>query len=329
VKRILVPALLLGVVLIIGTVGYSVIEGWSFFDAFYMTVITLSTVGFREVYDLSYGGKLFTILLVIGGVATVTLLMSTFGRMIVEGEFRRVLWRQKVDKTIDKLSNHFILCGYGRVGREVAKNFTHVRAPFVVVEKEEPVIRQLDQEGLAYVLGDATVEEVLLRAGLLRAKGVVTALENDADNVYVCLTARSLCPSILIVARAADDRAAKNLKQAGADRFISPNVLGGHQIAQACLRPAVLDFITLATSRSTLDLQMEELHLKAPSELIGKSLAGTNLRSHYRVIVVAIQKPSGDMVFHPESHQVLEERDTLILLGPASSLQELVSRMDQ
>lgn len=325
-KRILTSLAFIGVVLAIGTVGYMLLEKWPVLDAMYMTVITLSTVGFGEIHDLSTAGRVFTLFIVAGGVMTVTLFLSSVGREIVEGEFKRLLWRQKVAKALEKMSGHFILCGYGRVGQAVMRCFRQAKTPFLVIENDESVARELELEGIHYILGDATVEDVLLQAGIKRAKGLVTALANDSDNVYVCLTTRSVCPEIRIVARASDDRAVKNLKQAGANRVISPNVLGGHQLAHAVLRPAVLDFISLATHRTTLDLQMEELSLTKPSQLIGKSLAESTLRSAYHVIVVAVQKPSGDMVYNPGSDYILEEGDTLVVLGPNASIQELVSR---
>ena len=323
VKRFYIPLALLGAVILVGTVGYALMEHWSILDAFYMTLLTISTVGFGEVHALDSVGKVFTILIIVGGISVLTLFIETLGRMVVAGEFRKILWRQRVEKNIQDMEGHILLCGYGKVGHEVHRELTQARIPVVIVEKEEPVARELEKEGLTFLQGDATTEETLTKAGIRRARGLVTALDNDADNVYVCLTARSLCPNLLIVARAADERAIKNLKQAGATRVTSPSVIGGMQMAQAIIRPAVVDFIHLATQSGKLDLQLEEIRLRTPSDLLGKTLRDSPLRSKYKVIVVAILKAAGTTIYNPEPDALLEEGDTLIVLGPTSSMAAL------
>lgn len=326
-RRLLLPVVLIILVLLAGTLGYTLLEGWPLLDALYMTIITLTTVGFGEVRELDTVGTVFTMFLILGGVFSVTILISSMVHLIVVGEFQRILWRQKMDKSIEKLKDHIILCGHGNVGKETRRSFEHSKTPYVVIEKEEQIVTDLLQQEIPVIHGDATVEDTLHRAGIGKARGLVTTLENDADNVYVCLTARSISPHLMIVARATDERAITNLKQAGANRIISPTLIGGHQIAQAILRPAVLEFIHLTTRRGMLDLNMEELLLKSPCDLIGKQLSNSNLRSQYRVIVVAIQKPSGEMIFNPEPGYSMTENDTLIVLGPVSSLQELKERL--
>lgn len=317
----------LGAVLMIGTLGYMAFQGWSFLDSIYMTVITVATVGFTEVHPLSPSGRIFTIFIIIGGVGALTLFLERVGRFVVEGEFQKLLWRQKVEKSIQDMRDHVVICGYGKVGREVRQEMMEARVPYVIVEKEEPVARELERENLPFIQGDATTEETLVKAGIPRARALVTALDNDADNVYVCLTARSLCPDLQIVARAADDRAIKNLTQAGATRVISPTVIGGMQMAQAILRPAVVDFIQLATRSGSLELQMEELRLKPPSPLLGKALKDSELRSRYKIIVVAILKAGGPTLYNPEPGALLEDGDTLIMLGPTDSLTALAQQM--
>jgi len=327
-KRFIVPIGVLGAILVMGSLGYMLLQGWPLLDSLYMTVITVATVGYQEVHPLTSAGRVFTIFVIIAGIGALTLFIERIGRLAVEGEFKKILWRQKVEKSIQDLKSHVIICGYGKVGREVRGELAESGTPFVIVEKEDPVARELEREGIPFIQGDATLEEILLKAGIARSRALVTALDNDADNVYVCLTARSLRPDLIIVARAADDRAIKNLSQAGATRVISPAVLGGMQMAQAILRPAVVDFILLATRSGSLELQMEELRLKAPSPLIGKTLKDSELRSKYKIIAVAILKAGGATIYNPDPGAPLDDGDTLIVLGPTDSLNALAQQMN-
>lgn len=322
-SRFILPLGLLLLLLVLGTTGYVVLENWSMLEGLYMTIITVTTVGFKEVRDLSSAGRVLTLGIIVCGVVVLALFVQQVNRLAIEWEFRNLLWRQKVDKTVKSLKDHVVLCGYGKVGREVLRECAAAKVPVVVVEKEEALIREMEGGGIPAVMGDATDEEVLRKAGVERARGVITSLDNDADNVYVCLNARALRPGLSIVARAADDRAVRNLQQAGATRVISPSAIGGTQMAHALLRPAVLDFMHLTTSGGTLDLQMDQLHLRAGAPMLGTTLRDSNLRSRYRVVVVAILKGDGRTLYNPEPDERLEEGDTLIVLAPPASLNEL------
>jgi len=313
-------------VFLVGVVGYMTIEQLNLLDAAYMTIITLSTVGYTEVHPLSSAGRIFTICFIALSMMTGAVFLAQVARFVLEGEFKGLLWRQKMLKKTETVRNHFILCGYGRVGREVCKAFDKAGIAYLIIEKDETKAQNLIREGKLVIQEDATLEETLLKAQLHSAKGLVAALDSDADNVYLCLTARSLNPKLNIVARAADDRAIKNLRQAGADKVISPTLIAGHQLAQAVLRPAVLNFIHLATYDSSLDLLIEELPVTSSSVVKGKTIASSQLKSSYHLIVVAVQKKE-KMQFNPDPDYIIEEGDILIVLGPSSSIQKLLKEL--
>jgi voltage-gated potassium channel len=314
-----VPLLLLAT----GTLGYRLIEGWSLFDALYMTAITITTVGFLEVHPLSDAGRGFTMALALGGVFT---LFYTAGELIggvVSGELRRLLGRQRMERNLQGLSAHLVVCGYGRMGRLVCREFSAQGLPFVIVDQQEEVLRDFDlPHGLALV-GDATSDEVLKRAGVERARGLVTVAASDAANLYITMSARFLNERLFIVARAENEEAEKKLRRAGASRVVSPYAIGGQRVAQAVLRPAVMDFIELATRSEHLELQIEETGILAASRLAGRTVRDSGLRRELGLIVVAIKKPDGRMLFNPDSDQAIEGGDVLITLGHRQQLDRL------
>ena len=250
----------------IGVIGYMVISGMSFIDAFYMTAITLSTVGYREVVPLTPVAQLFTVALIFSGLGVVLYGASLVAGDVIEGRLQRVFGRRRVQRQIEQLADHYVVCGFGRMGRIVCKELTAKPARFVVVEKDPDAIRHIEEEGHLYVDGDATEDAVLTQAGIARARGLVSALSRDEDNVYVVLSARQLNPDLLIVARAEDERSETKLLRAGATRVVSPYVIGGSRMAGALLRPAVLDVIDLATHHRSIELKIEELAV-APGRL--------------------------------------------------------------
>jgi voltage-gated potassium channel len=311
----------------IGVLGYMVIVGMGLMDALYMTVITLSTVGYREVQPLGAAGQIFTMVLIFGGFGIVLYSASVIAREIIEGEFQRTFGRRKVQRQIEQLSEHFIVCGFGRMGRIVCKELVAKPVPFVVIERNAEALRAVEAEQFLAVDGDATEDHILLQAGIKRARGLVSALSTDSDNVYVALTARELNPGLLIVARAEDERSERKLLHAGATRVVSPYVIGGHRMAHALLRPAVLDVIDLATHYRSIELQIEEVQIPKDGVGEGVTLQDSGIRETLGIIVIAIKKPNGEMVFNPRSDACIVEGDRLVVIGQTANLRELERRL--
>jgi len=311
----------------IGVVGYMTIVGMSFPDALYMTVITLSTVGYREVKTLGPAGQLFTVVFILAGFGIVLYSASLVARNIIEGEIQRALGRRRVQRQIATLSDHFIVCGYGRMGRIVCKELAAKPARFVVVERSREALVYAEDEHFLCLEGDATEDPVLLEAGIKRARGLVAALSTDSDNVYVVLTARELNPALLIVARAEDERSERKLLHAGATRVVSPYVIGGHRMAHSLLRPAVLDVIDLATHYSSIELQIEEIPVSTGGFADGVTLEGSSIRESLGLIVIAIKKADGGMIFNPKEDTRIAAGDRLVLMGQTANLRELERRL--
>ena len=313
----------LSLVFCLGVLGYIRVEGWSFFDSLYQVVITLSTVGFQEVYPLSRNGRILTMLLIVSGVGSFAYLVGTFTQVLVEGRLQQFLGRRRMQKLIDGLSGHVIICGYGRIGSIVAQEILAEKVPTVIIENNAEVLRLLAEQGVPYVSGDATADEVLLAAGLLRAKTLVAALSQESANVYVTLTARQLTPGIRIVARADAQGHIQRLQRAGADQVLVPHLYGGVRMAQSVLRPTVTSFLELAGRGNEIDLQMEELTVTAGSEIVDQNLIEARIRPRFNLIVIAVKKASGEMIFNPQPQSVLEAGDTMILVGRQDGLDGL------
>ena len=322
-QRPLLAVALLAAVMIGGTGGYVVIEGWSAWDAFYMTVITVTTVGYREVHPLSRAGEVFTTLLLFGGVGAALYTFTLVAASVVEGGLpTRLQWRRR-ERMLETIANHFIICGYGRIGSTVARQLAREQVPFVVIERDPQRYQAALDEGRLAIEADASGEEVLRRAGIERARGLIAVVGSDAENVYAVLSAHVLRPSLFIVGRAETEDAIKKLKQAGANRVISPYQIGAVQIAQTALRPAVVDFVELATSSENLELAIEEIPVAAGSALVNQSIFEANLRQRYGVIVVGIQRVDGTMEFNPEPDTPIRIGDKLVVLGRPHSLKRL------
>jgi voltage-gated potassium channel len=304
-----------------GTIGYSIIEQWGLFDSLYMTVITLTTVGFEEVHSLSKTGKLFTIILILLGVGAFLYALSAATRMIIEGEIREIFGRRKLGKKIEELKNHYIICGYGRMGKIICKEMKENNAPFVVVENNPEVLVSIDKDILS-LQGDSTQDNVLKEVGIEKALGLISVLSSDSDNLFVVLSARVLNPNLKIVARSSEEGAEKKLLRAGADRVISPYYIGGLRIAHTVLKPAVVDFIEFATRGGNLELQIEETDVKENSHFIDRSLDECGIRKDLGIIIVAIKRTSGEMEFNPTSASVIKRGDTLIAMGEKKNLRE-------
>jgi voltage-gated potassium channel len=306
-----------------GTLGYMLIEGWSAWDSFYMTIITVTTVGYREVHDLSRAGQVFTVILLVSGVGAALYTFTLVATVVVEGGLRKRLQRRRHTRMLDTIKDHFIICGYGRIGSIVAHQFRRQNVPYVVIERDgERLQVALDDGGLA-VEADASREDVLKRVGIERARGLIAAVGTDAENVYAVLTARVLRPDLFIVGRAETEDATLKLKRAGADRVISPYQMGAVHMAQTALRPAVVDFVELATNADNLELAIEEIAIAPISGLANQSILTANLRQRFGVIVVGIQRQDRRMEFNPDPDVSIRAGDTLVVLGRPDSLKRL------
>ena len=323
VRHLRISLLILVVVIGLGTVGYALIEGWSAFDALYMTVITLATVGFREVHDLSVQGKAFTIVMIVFGAGIIAYVVGSLLQFMVEGQMRKIMGRRKLEKEIGKLQRHYIICGYGRIGALICKELLARPVPFVVVEKDPALWEKLDEEGILYVRGDATDDDALVSAGIRRAAGLVTAVTSDTENVYITLTARGLNPDLFILARSGEEGTEKKLRRAGASKVISPYTIGASRMAQAILRPSVVDFIEIATAGRNLELQLEEIRLAGHSALVGQTLITSGVRKTLGIIIVGIKKAGGEMLFNPSAQTPFAAGDILITLGEPGAIQDL------
>jgi len=312
-----------------GTVGYVVVEGWSWWDAFYMTVITVTTVGYREVHTLSRAGEVFTSILLVLGVGTAFYAFTLGATIVVEGGLAKRLRRHRVNRMIDELDGHFILCGFGRIGSVIADEFRQQDIPFVVVERDPVRVEEALERGILVVEADASREETMKRLRIDKARGLVAAVGTDAENVYTILTARVLAPGLFIVGRAETEDAERKIRRAGADRVVSPYAIGAQQMAQTALRPAVVDFVKLATQAGNLDLAMEQIRVLAGSSLAEQTLIEANLRHRFGVIVVGIQRAGGRMEFNPAPDAVMKDSDQLVVLGRPASLRELETAAGQ
>ncbi len=306
-----------------GTVGYMAIEGWSAWDAFYMTIITVTTVGYQEVHALSRAGQLFTVVLLLSGVGAALYAFTLFATVVVEGGLPKRLLRRRHQRMLDTITDHFIVCGYGRIGSIVAQQFRRQRIPYVVIEHSAERVEVAIADGALAVEADASREEVLRRVGIDRARGLIAAVGTDAENVYAVLSARVLRPDLFIVGRAGTEDATLKLRRAGANRVISPYQIGAVQMAQTALRPAVVDFMELATSADNLELAMEQITIAARSPLANRSIVEAGLRQRYGVIVVGIQREDSRMEFNPEPDTAIRAGDKLVVLGRPESLRKL------
>jgi voltage-gated potassium channel len=311
--RLFTGLLVFGLLLTAGTGGYMVIEQWSFFDALYMTVTTITTVGYREVRPLDTEGRIFTIFLVLFGVGTAIYLLTTFVALVIEGDLGAAFGLTRMKSRIEQLRDHAILCGFGRVGEEIAREFVERNMPFVVVESNPETLPRAVEAGYLVIEGDASRDEILLEAGVKRARTLLAASDSDSGNTYITLTAKALNPDIFVVARAGRRDSEQLVRRAGADRVISPYVISGRRMALSSIQPNLVDFVdTLAVGRSQ-DQILAEIEVTADSGLLG--LYVRHLMESTRVTVLGIQRASGDLVVGPREDVRLEEGDRLMVVG--------------
>ncbi len=324
-RHLAISIVLMSLIIIIGTVGYMMLEGWGTLDALYMTIITISTVGYREVHDVGVAGRVFSIFLIFSGVGFTLYVAAAIVQFMVEGRIRIIMGRRRLNYKIDHLKNHYIVCGYGRIGRVLCHNLQ--RGPFklVVIEKNPDQIPVLEKDGMLYINGEATDETNLLKAGIQRAKGLVAALATDTENVFLVLTARQLAPDLTIVARASQEGSKSKLKAAGADTVESPYEMGAASMAHRIIRPTVTSFLDLAFEHKRRDIQMEEIPVSESSELVNVMLKDSGIRQNYNLIIIAIKNPDGEMMFNPSFEAVIRPNDTVIAVGQVDNLQKLES----
>lgn len=324
-NRLLLQILISGLLLAGGTIGFHLIEGWSLFDGLYMTVITLATIGYGEVRPLTDEGRVFTMILIVIGVIMVGYLISNLTKALIENEITAALGRRRLFKDISQLNNHFILCGAGRVGTRIVDELKKKNVDFVVIERDEATAEKLLQEGVLVLMGDATSETVLEGARIREAKTLITSASTDAENVYIVLTARGMNPDLYIVTRANDAPAERQLLRAGANKVVSPVLIGSHRMAQAALSPAVADFIELTTMTESLDLFFDQVPVPTGSMLDGVKLKDSGIRS-FQVMIVAITPPGGKMIFNPDGERKLTAGDLLIAIGDHAGLEKLAAK---
>lgn len=320
-KRLIFALIFITLIIAVGSAGYIFIEGWNCLDSLYMTVITIASVGFKEVHDLSPNGRIFTIILIICGVGSVAYALTAVAKIVLEGEIKEIFGRKRLEKKIKELKNHYIVCGYGRMGKIICRELRAKNIKFVAIEKKPDIF--VEKEDLLIFEGDATKDEILKEAGIERAKGLISVLPTDAENLFVVLSARELNPDLFIVARAGEEGSEQKLLRAGADRVVSPYHIGGLRIAHTILKPAVVDFIEFATKSGNIDLQMEELTVQEGSKLAGFTLDECGIGRDLGIIIVAIKKTTGDMKFNPTFRTSIKAGDTLIALGEISKLKIL------
>jgi voltage-gated potassium channel len=308
--------------LVAGSLGFVWLQGWNFFDALYMTVTTLTTVGYGEVHPLNHIGRIYNMVLILAGMGVLFYIVGSLARVVVEGELHAVLGRRKLIKHIKRLKNHYIICGFGRIGEIIAQQLKDRGVAMVIIENDTALLTRLETSGYYFIGGDATREETLMEAGIERAKGLISVVSTDAANVYVVLTARSLNPHLFIVARGEEEGSEKKLLRAGADKAESPYRMGGQKMAHTILHPTVVTFMELAMKEG-VEWSIEEVVVGQTSPLVGVRLADSGIRQKLNLILVAIKREDGEMYFNPSFETPILAGDTLIALGLRKNLDAL------
>ena len=312
----------------LGTAGYMIIEGWTILDSLYMTVITLSTIGYGEVNPVSQVGRIFTLILIVMGVGFFLYVIGNVVQFLVEGRIRLVLGRHKLDKQIGQLNGHYIVCGYGRMGRAFCRYLIQKNLKFVVLEKNADRIPVMNADHILYHAGEATIEDNLLKAGIKRASNLIAALGTDADNVFLVLLAKGLNPDLYVVARASQNASKKPLDTAGADVVVSPFDIGARRMAHAILRPNVIRFLEFAFTDESTDIHIEEFPVADTSKLVNVSLKDSGIRQNHNLIILSIIKKDGEMVFNPSASTTIGAGEKVIAVGSIKDLRKLEATLN-
>ncbi|MEE8638239.1 MAG: potassium channel protein [Candidatus Margulisiibacteriota bacterium] len=325
-KRLMPPAIILLIILAVGVAGYTLIEGWSFLEATYMVVITLFTVGFKEVHELSALGRILTMIIIVSGVGTALYAVGQIGEIIVEGQIFGYRRRKRMERKIKEMKDHYIICGFGRVGHQVAEEFANAGMPYVVIDTKPETADELEPRGIPYVVGDVTSDKNLEEAGIKRAKGLIASADSDTANVFVTLAARALNRDLYVVARSSDIDAGEKLKMAGANRVISPYFISGRRMAALAIRPVASDFLDTVMHGEHLEFSLREIIVPDKSPLINKSLEDAKIRQKSGATVLAIRKPDGGFNLQPLAMSKIEKGDILVVIGAQEQL-ELLHKM--
>ena len=323
-RRILFALLAVTIAIGLGTVGFFLIEGWSILDSLYVATQTVTTVGYGDLTPGTRNGRVFSTIFMLAAVGVVLYALTTTVHAIVQSELVATFGQRRQSRKMSKLRNHFIICGAGRVGSHLVRALLGSEETFIVIERDQQKVSELNDLGVIVLVRDATLEETLHEAGVEHARGLATCLPDDADNVYVVLTARDLNPRLHIVARAAEEQAESKLIRAGANRVVAPTIIGGHRMAMALTKPAVDDFIGSITANK-LELAFEQLEVEPSSTLVGQKLSETNIRSELDIVVVSIRRSNGQILFNPSGEATIESGDILIAIGHAESLMKLTA----
>ncbi len=322
-KNLVFAIVTANILLIFGSLGYMLIEGWNFLDSLYMTVITLAGVGYGEVHTVSRPGRIYTIFLIIIGVGFFLYVAGSIIQFMVEGRMRILLGRRKLDRMIARQKNHYVLCGYGRIGKVICQKLQRENINVVVVDKNPDLVETFESLGITYVLGDAGDEAVLIKAGIHRAKALIAALATDTDNVFLVLTARQIAPTLNIIARAGSEGAKIKLAAAGANTVEAPYEIGASNMAQRIIRPTVTNFLDLALAGQRTDIRMEEIPVADNSPLNGIMLKDSGIRQKYNLIIIAVKRPDDQMLFNPSFEAKIHGGDTVIAVGQPDNLKKL------
>lgn len=326
-RRLTYIAVGIALTLVMGTVGFTVIEGYPLFDAFYMTLITITTVGYAEIHPLSHVGRIFNSFLIFFGVTIMFFAIGAMTQTLIELELGAYFGKRRTRRMIQKLDQHFIICGYGRVGRNAAGELQRSGVPFVIVDVNPERVEKAMLGGMLAVVADATRDETLHAVSIERARGLIAALATDADNLFVILSAKNLNRQLYVATRAGEEEAEAKLQRAGADAVFAPYTIAGYRLAQAVLRPHVFHFFDVATRSMGLDVDVEQVRVIETSEFASRSLEQTRIRRDLGVIVLAIRKSDGHMIFNPPAETVLSGGDHLIVMGEPKNLRSLEAMM--
>lgn len=322
-RRLALIAIAVLLTLAFGTIGFIAIEGYPVFDAFYMTLTTITTVGYGEIRALSQAGRIFNSFLIFFGVTVMLLAVGAMTQTVIELELNHFFGKRRIKNMIDKLEGHFIVCGYGRVGRGAADELKKTGAPFVIIDRAEDRVERAMKAGMLAVLADASRDEVLRDVGVDKARGLIATLSSDADNLFLILSAKALNSRLHLSARVDEETSEQKMRRAGADFVFAPYNNTGHRMAQALLKPHVHQFINFATQGTDLDVGIEQVRISSRSSLADRSLADIGLRDQHGVIVLGIRKPDGEMQFNPAADTKLCAGDHLIVMGENTRLQKL------